>query len=223
MLSSFDFITVATIAGILGILVLYIVVVYKKGWLKTNSVKSHFLCPNPKCRKPFTEPVWLTDLSKTPPEGYPACPNCSFNLNTIPPFSAQKSPQEAFSSFKDFKKPVGREETLRKKTQSEKPTVVREVSEPVFSVDISKGLRSPERREESKSLVKTLEIADEVISKPVEKPKVQEGKKPASASRDCPHFFGYVKSLPKNTPIPDECLGCSWIVECLTQTEKVEA
>lgn len=84
MFSSFDVITVVTISGILAILALYITVVYKKGWLGRNHVESHFLCPNQKCRKIFTQPVWLTDLSKSPPESYPACPHCSINLDIIP-------------------------------------------------------------------------------------------------------------------------------------------
>jgi hypothetical protein len=209
----FDVITAVTISGILAILVLYILVVYKKGWLKRNGVESHFLCPNPKCRKIFTEPVWLTDLSRTPPESYPACPNCSINLNTIPFFGAQKSPplksmKAAPPSFKEFKKPkpIERMQAAQTETPSTKPTIVREVAEPTFSSDISKDWKKPEP-----------------LPKSLEKPKVQEEKKPFQLSRDCPHFFGYVKSLPKNTPIPDDCLGCPWIVECLTKAEKVEA
>ena len=31
----------------------------------------------------------------------------------------------------------------------------------------------------------------------------------------CPHKYGYLNSLPKNTPIPNECFGCPQIVECL--------
>jgi len=31
----------------------------------------------------------------------------------------------------------------------------------------------------------------------------------------CPHKFGYLKNLPRNTPIPDECFGCPKVVECL--------
>lgn len=31
----------------------------------------------------------------------------------------------------------------------------------------------------------------------------------------CPHEFGYLKSLRKNAPIPDECFGCPQILECL--------
>jgi hypothetical protein len=31
----------------------------------------------------------------------------------------------------------------------------------------------------------------------------------------CPHKFGYLKTLRKNAPIPDECFGCPQILECL--------
>ncbi len=66
---------------------------------------------------------------------------------------------------------------------------------------------------------------EEVPHEPVESfkfPKVEEEAsppeppKPSSASTsECPHYFGYLKKLPKNLPIPDECLGCLRIVECL--------
>jgi hypothetical protein len=36
-----------------------------------------------------------------------------------------------------------------------------------------------------------------------------------SNGKDCPHQFGYLKGLPKNRPIPEECFGCQRIVECL--------
>lgn len=35
----------------------------------------------------------------------------------------------------------------------------------------------------------------------------------------CTHKFGYLKSLPKNTPIPDECFGCPQILECLMRSK----
>jgi hypothetical protein len=38
--------------------------------------------------------------------------------------------------------------------------------------------------------------------------------------RDCVHQFGHLRSLPKNAPIPDECFGCTQIVECLVNQEK---
>jgi len=32
---------------------------------------------------------------------------------------------------------------------------------------------------------------------------------------DCLHHFGYLRTFPKNSPIPDECFGCEKIVDCL--------
>jgi len=178
---AFDAATIATIGGILGILLLYIAVVYKKGWLKRNAVETHFLCPNPKCRKPFAQPVQMADLSKTPPESYPACPNCGLNLNTIEYFREEK--KFDFQSL---------------------PHVAASVKKPIERTQLS-------RREAGTSAVEKFKFKGE--------------KKPSGKDkRDCPHFFGYVRNLPKNTPIPDDCLGCPWIVECLTQqAEKIEA
>lgn len=33
---------------------------------------------------------------------------------------------------------------------------------------------------------------------------------------ECSHFFGYLRKIPKNTQIPDECFMCSKMVECLS-------
>jgi DNA-directed RNA polymerase subunit RPC12/RpoP len=38
--------------------------------------------------------------------------------------------------------------------------------------------------------------------------KLEEGAK-------CNHFWGYLKKRPKDTPIPDECLTCGKMIECL--------
>ena len=37
--------------------------------------------------------------------------------------------------------------------------------------------------------------------------------------KDCIHFYGYLHSLPKNTPIPDECFGCPRVMQCLFPNE----
>jgi hypothetical protein len=37
-------------------------------------------------------------------------------------------------------------------------------------------------------------------------------------SPECAHYFGYLRTLPKNTPIPDECFGCTRIMECFMQS-----
>jgi len=33
----------------------------------------------------------------------------------------------------------------------------------------------------------------------------------------CMHEFGHLGSLPRNSKIPDECLGCSRIMKCLAE------
>jgi hypothetical protein len=38
--------------------------------------------------------------------------------------------------------------------------------------------------------------------------------------KGCTHKFGYLKNLPKNTPLPDECFGCPQILECLMRPKK---
>lgn len=32
---------------------------------------------------------------------------------------------------------------------------------------------------------------------------------------DCPHQLGYLKARPKNTPVPDDCLTCLKMIQCL--------
>jgi len=187
-LNTFEIVTILTIAVIGTILVLYIIVLKRQGWLKRSAVETHFLCPNPKCRKPFAQPVLLADLSKTPPESHPACPHCGLDLNTIPYFKEGKG-----FDFRNtqgvplFRKPIERSQLSKRETP--KTGVVTEKPKPASALKFQ-GEKKPSRKE----------------------------------SRDCPHFFGYVRNLPKNTPIPDGCLGCPWIVECLTaKAEKVEA
>jgi len=225
MSPSFDLITTLTMVGLLGILALYITVVYRKGWLKRNSAELHFLCPNPNCRKPFSEPFLLTDLSITPPESYPACPHCSINLHNIPFFSSKKKPSlksiKAPPSFEEPKKPIETTQPIKKQPMPEKPTVIREVSKPAFPPAMSNDLKNA-ALQELKLSVRPIAARDEKPSTSI-KPRLPEEKKTHPNSQNCPHFFGYVRSLPKNTPIPDECLGCPWIVQCLTHAEKVEA
>jgi len=48
------------------------------------------------------------------------------------------------------------------------------------------------------------------------KPSKEKEKGPKEESlKGCPHHFGYLAHRPKNTPIPQECLTCQKIVECM--------
>lgn len=65
------------------------------------------------------------------------------------------------------------------------------------------------------------EVEEETVE-PIER---QEPRFPAPVKTEktgvqgCPHHFGYLGEHPKNTPIPNECLTCTKIMECLLGRE----
>lgn len=48
---------------------------------------------------------------------------------------------------------------------------------------------------------------------PIQERIIQENPKTETAP-ECKHQFGYLRTLPRNASIPDECLSCDRIVEC---------
>jgi hypothetical protein len=44
--------------------------------------------------------------------------------------------------------------------------------------------------------------------KPAEYPKV------FTSPAKCAHYFGFLNALPKDAPIPDECLICPKVLQC---------
>jgi len=50
-------------------------------------------------------------------------------------------------------------------------------------------------------------------------------KQSAEGFQKCVHQFGYLRNMPKNTSIPDECFGCPTVMRCLfpnVQAPRVE-
>jgi len=45
-------------------------------------------------------------------------------------------------------------------------------------------------------------------------------KESSSGFQECVHHFGYLRNLPQNTPVPDECFGCPKVMQCLFLNEK---
>jgi len=91
----------------------------------------------------------------------------------------------------------------------------------ITSEESASPVETPKKPTESiqtKAHAETAEIAE---TEEEQKPKKDEEAKKSFLLfgernfEGCPHKFGYLNSLPKNTPIPDECFGCPQIVECL--------
>jgi len=105
------------------------------------------------------------------------------------------------------------EETISQRP-AEKPAIL--VSSPTTgtSVQTRQELREmpliPDQR-------RTIPTAQRIVtpqpSKPVPIP-------PSASRKDCAHHFGYLRTFPKNSPIPDECFGCEKIVDCLVNNKK---
>jgi hypothetical protein len=226
MALSFDLLTMLTVSGILAILTIYVIVVFKKGWLKRESKadQAYYLCPNQKCRRVFNKPVWLTDLSHTPPESYQACPHCGANVQ------AMSSNQLSAGTSEQVKPLIGASEVenpqakLRSTTQeiTSDRSDVNSRPKPGFQTGDPASHQKSEERPTAKPFFHFPKTKKDTQQKPQEPPKKSEAKGPVEYQRKCSHFFGYVKTLPKNTPIPDECLWCPSIVDCLSHEQKVE-
>jgi len=116
-----------------------------------------------------------------------------------------------------------RKNTHIEPTRSEKLATTTETKkitneEPAPPVETQKTPKMPIESIQTKARVET---AETVETEEEQKPKKDEEAKKSFLLfgernfEGCPHKFGYLNSLPKNTPIPDECFGCPQIVECL--------
>ena len=228
MALSFDLLTALAVSGIAAILAIYVIVVYKKGWLgrESKADQAYYLCPSQKCRRVFKKPVWLTDLSHTPPESYQACPHCGMNVQVASPSplatTVSETVMKPFTGASEVESPQDKLRFTRREVTAGK-------SEPNLEPksSLQTGGSDSQPRSESKQAPKPLfqfpQIRKEKQQKPPESPKRSGEKGSIESQRKCSHFFGYVKTLPKNTPIPDECLWCPSIVDCLSHEQKVEA
>lgn len=68
---------------------------------------------------------------------------------------------------------------------------------------------------EKENLSRKPDIEDARLEKEITKPTP----KPQTDSAKCTYSFGYLRKLDKGASIPDECLGCSRVMECSTANE----
>jgi len=66
--------------------------------------------------------------------------------------------------------------------------------------------------------IQFVSVEDKKMEAPVERKRtlderIQESPKTKTAPK-CKHQFGYLRTLPKDTPIPDECFSCDRIIAC---------
>jgi len=70
--------------------------------------------------------------------------------------------------------------------------------EPKLSVPEEKGAEKPLKAVETQKSIEEMRLPT----------------RPRTSSLECPHHFGYLKKLPKDAPIPDECFRCPRMSDC---------
>ena len=150
------------------------------------------ICPNPKCGKQIEESIILNVLSVSPPKQYEACPYCFTQLEKE---KVTESPKKSVQpSIKDVKESgsgmFGRVRSLipnRNKTE--------EIEE------IREKPTAPKAKSQDKKFDKN------------------EKKNEKSSSKDkqsgCPEYFGYLANRPSDVSIPQACLTCPKMVDCM--------
>jgi hypothetical protein len=196
-------------------------------------------CPNPKCLREFKESIFLTINSVTPPKQYNACPHCFANLEREPKIEKKEVPEQTLNqnlvpelAFKpeevmDLNED---EESIDGQSLTNVPKPAK-VSGPSFLkkfkalIPRSNGSKK-NKKQISQELEAELELAKKEKERTKEKPKMKlKVKKKAQKSTlsarkedltsECPELFGYLANRPKDESIPQACLVCPKMVDCM--------
>jgi len=191
------------------------------------------VCPNPRCRREFEEPILLTILSVTPPKQYEACPYCFAKLEQEPPIEQEAVPEPQVEQ----EEAIGEDEettanqsvnTVLEKVKNSGPRFFKKFKALIPS---TRGLKKEKKEKtkepqaepivkeekapkgEPKEAFQTDSSGKEETAK--EESKTEPSAKKESGSSGCPEAFGYLANRPKGVPIPQGCLTCPKMVDCV--------
>jgi flagellar biosynthesis GTPase FlhF len=194
------------------------------------------VCPNPKCKKEIEEPILLTIRSVTPPKQYDACPYCFAKLEQEPPVEQEIFPEP---------NPVEYEEVMdegKEATSNESVKAVSEkanVSRPNFLKKVkalfpnSNGSQKERQKKTEELQTKSSSIEDNehavkeeprgepffIEEETEEAPIIESSVEKKNQSSGCPETFGYLAKRPKDAPIPQQCMLCPKIVDCMLKLD----
>jgi len=107
-------------------------------------------------------------------------------------------------------------------TSTEEMPAQRPVERPLILVNSANTGATLQTRQDSRTSPppldqrRTIPMPERTVAPPPSKP----APLPPPTRRDCLHHFGYLRTFPKNSPIPEECFGCERIVDCLVSNKK---
>ena len=185
------------------------------------------VCPNPRCQRQITDPVLLTIHSITPPIQYDACPYCLAKIEPKPQIEQKDPPEPTIEQTAAPEHTIEQEDTLETKEPEEPEKTEKE------TVDDKSGNNVLENVKDSRpsflKKVKALIPGSNGLKKetaPKTEPKIELNTKktelknvPFTSKEDltngCPETFGYLANRPKDVPIPQVCLVCPKMVDCM--------
>jgi hypothetical protein len=202
------------------------------------------VCSNPKCRKEFKEPIILTILSVKPPKQYEACPNCfakrepetpteqeivsnpQFEQNLVSEQSLEKKKTTILTKEKKITNNLY-ENAAPEKVEDSGSGFFKKVKALIPSKNGSKKekQKNPKEPTTESYVNKEEEILETQIESTgneyptKEKTKHEKPEKIVNNSLDCPKTFGYLAKRSPEVPIPQGCLTCLKIVDCMLKIE----
>ncbi|MDH5494502.1 MAG: hypothetical protein OEY24_02205 [Candidatus Bathyarchaeota archaeon] len=81
---------------------------------------------------------------------------------------------------------------LKPSTETKLPTYIKKATQKT----------QPKKKRKTSKLVESTESSEPLIAHKTEE-------------KECSHYLGYLATLPKGTPFPEECFGCRKVIQCL--------
>ena len=186
------------------------------------------ICSNPNCKKKFKEPILLTIHSVTPEIKYEACPYCFANLKGESSLEEDTSLDDTFEQNNVSKPNILQKEVIVEensfnitensildKVKDSRPSLFKKVKN---LIPTPKG--SPKKNGEKTKLMtepednKEKTLQEKSITKSSEEKEIR--------SSGCPEFYGYLANRSQDVPIPQECLVCKKMVDCMLSPRNQE-
>jgi hypothetical protein len=192
------------------------------------------VCPNPKCRKEIEEPILLTVRSVTPTKQYEACPYCFTKLEPeqqveqeqqiVPESAVEKEvlEEDEESMSNQF------ENSVLEKVKGSGPKFLERVKALIPKSNGSE--KEKQEKIEEKKAKPSMKEKNEIKEGPEteyffteeeteEAPKIKPSAEKENHSLGCPQTFGFLAKRPKDTAIPQQCMLCPKIVDCMLKLD----
>jgi hypothetical protein len=185
------------------------------------------VCPNPECQREIEAPIILTVLSVTPAKEYEACPYCFTRLDQEPPIEQEDASEPAIEQEEVMEEETisPAESTVQEKVKDSGPGLLKKVKSLIPRSNNSKK-EKPKKTEElqTEPLVEEDLEDEKQIEQSDEEPSQTEIEIASIPTKEsgfsgCNKTFGYLANRSPETPIPQECLLCPRIVECMLKVD----